>query len=144
MIDRPPDKPEEGAAPQPGQAGEPSTDMTAATNGSAQTNPNGAGVASSPHSTIGGERGEWFRQFVAAVARRAARPGRFTCYDVARDANLAEPAHPNHWGSAMGICRAEGIVVPVAAVPSSRPRTARSLVRLWVGARFVEQSEDAA
>lgn len=93
--------------------------------------------------TIETERAEWLRQFVAAVARRAARPGPFTVFEVAKEANLPDPPHHTLWGSATGVAHREGLIVSVAATPSLRPRTAKSLVRLWIGARHAE-SGDAA
>jgi hypothetical protein len=89
------------------------------------------------------ERGQWLHGFVAALARRAARPGTFTVYEVAAETQLSDPPHHSLWGVGTGVARREGLIVTVAAVPSLRPRTAKSLVRLWSGARFAE-SDGAA
>jgi hypothetical protein len=88
--------------------------------------------------TLGTERGEFLRLLVAAIARRAARPGTFTVFDVAKEAALPEPHHANWWGIGAGIAHREGLIVAVDAVQSKRPKTAKSLVRLWVGAKFAE------
>jgi hypothetical protein len=88
--------------------------------------------------TLDTVRGEFYRQAVAAVARRAMRPGRFTFFEAAKEGDVPEPGHKNWWGAAMGIAAHEGIVVPVDACPSLRPRTSRSLVRVWIGVRFAK------
>jgi hypothetical protein len=41
----------------------------------------------------------------------------------------------------MALARSEGIVVVVAAVSSSRPKTAKSWCRLWVGAAHAETAQ---
>ena len=93
--------------------------------------------------TTAAERAEWLRLLVAAVARRAKRPGHFTTFEVATEAQLPEPPHPSLWGIGTGIAHREGLIVSVAAGPSLRPRTNRSLVRVWLGARFAERGEAA-
>ena len=89
------------------------------------------------------EHAEWLRLFIAAVARRANRPGTFTVFEVAKEAQLPDPPHANLWGTATGIAHRSGLIVSVAATPSLRPRTAKSLVRLWVGAKYAERGEAA-
>lgn len=93
--------------------------------------------------TVSTERGEWYRCGVAEVAKRAHHPGTFTVYDLALAGRIPEPPHPNMWGQLMSLARSAGLVVSVAAVPSSRPRTSRSLVRVWIGTKYA-QSEGAA
>ncbi|MCX6467444.1 MAG: hypothetical protein NTW05_28255 [Pseudonocardiales bacterium] len=101
-------------------------------------------MSDAEHPTESLDRAAWIAAGLRGVRLCALTPEPFTCYDVARRHQLAEPAHPNHWGILMGIARAEGIVVPVAATPSARPKTARSLVRVWIGARFAARTEGAA
>ena len=93
--------------------------------------------------TTATERGEWLRVFVAAIARRASRPGRFTVYDVAVQERLPEPPSSNLWGAGTGIAHADGLIVAVGAAQSLRPKTAKSLVRVWVGARYAHGGEAA-
>lgn len=95
------------------------------------------------HPTEASDRGEWLRLGVAAIAERARRPGPFTAWDIAA-AGLPEPPHRSHWGLLLGIARREGLIVPVAVAPSSRPRTTRSLVRVWIGACHVLPEETTA
>ena len=94
-------------------------------------------------STAAAERAEWIARFVAAVTRRANQPGTFTVFEAATEAQLPDPPRHTLWGAATGIAHREGLIVSVAAVPSLRPRTAKSLVRLWVGARYAEGDEVA-
>jgi hypothetical protein len=93
--------------------------------------------------TLDTDRGEFLRQLVSAIARRAQRSGTFTVFDVARESVLPEPHHANWWGIGAGIAHREGLIVAVDAVQSKRPKTAKSLVRLWIGARFAKGSEAA-
>lgn len=86
------------------------------------------------------ERGEWLRVVIAALARRAAKPGTFTTYEVARDEQLPEPPHHTLWGTAVHLARVEGLITSVAATPSLRPRTNSSLVRVWRGSRYVQDN----
>ena len=102
-----------------------------------------AGVTGPTPPTPQTERGAWLRELVAALARRAARPGTFTVYEVAAETRLPDPPHHSLWGVGTGIAHREGLIVTVAAVPSLRPRTAKSLVRMWVGARYVEEGDAA-
>jgi hypothetical protein len=91
-----------------------------------------------PPPTVASARAEWLHLAVAAIARRAKHPGRFTAYDVHRD--VPDPGHHNWWGIGMAIAHREGIIVPVAVAPSARPRTNRSLVRVWCGAAGAARS----
>jgi hypothetical protein len=93
--------------------------------------------------TLDSDRGAFLRLLVAAIARRAARAGTFTVFDVAKESALPEPHHANWWGIGAGIAHREGLIVAVDAVQSKRPKTAKSLVRLWIGARFAEKDEAA-
>ena len=60
-------------------------------------------------------------------------------FEVAKEAELPDPPTYTLLGAGTGIAHREGLIVTVAAVPSLRPRTAKSLVRLWSGARFAER-----
>lgn len=94
-----------------------------------------------PPPSAAAERAEWVARFVAAVTHRANRPGPFTTYEAAVEAQLPEPPCQNLWGAATGIAHRDGLIVAVAATPSLRPRTSKSLVRLWVGARYAESGD---
>jgi hypothetical protein len=85
--------------------------------------------------SVAAEDNDWLATALSAVADLAAAGQPFTAYDLVTQRGVPEPRDGAHmWGALMAIARAHGIVVAVAAVPSSRPRTARSLCRLWVGA----------
>ena len=92
--------------------------------------------------TASAERAEWISRFVDAIARRAALPGRFTTFEVAAEAQLPDPPSPNLAGVATGIAHRDGLIVAVAATPSLRPRTSKSLVRVWVGTRYAPVDPD--
>src|SRR5204863_4603041 len=92
--------------------------------------------------TLAADNNEFLRLLVALLARRGKQPGTFTVFEAAAGAQLPEPHHHSLWGIGTGIARREGLIVPVDAVPSLRPKTSKSLVRLWVGARFAQGGDD--
>ena len=86
--------------------------------------------------TAAAERAAWLEAFLSAVARRASQPGRFTVYDLAVQERLLDPPTPQLWGVGTGIAHADGLIVAVGATQSLRPKTAKSLVRVWVGTLY--------
>ncbi|OPC84145.1 hypothetical protein B4N89_27335 [Embleya scabrispora] len=79
------------------------------------------------------EQTAWWNTAYAAVVERAQRGGTFTIYDVAHDAHVGEPHHPNMWGVLAGALRRDGIILEAGAVAGRRPSVAKSLVHLWTG-----------
>lgn len=96
------------------------------------------------HPTINTESAEWLGVALAGVRRLAAAGRPFQAHDLVRLLNVPEPPDHHQWGPMMAIARAEGYIVPVAAVPSSRPKTARSLCRLWIGAQHAQDEAVAS
>lgn len=85
------------------------------------------------------ERQEWITTALRGVASLAAEGRPFQAHDLVLLRGVPEPPHHNFWGVMMGIAHSEGIVVPIAATPSTRPKTAKSLVRMWIGAQHARQ-----
>lgn len=98
----------------------------------------------SDHPTINTDRAEWLAVALAGVRRLAATGRPFQAHDLVSLLNVPEPPDHHLWGPMMSIARAEGYIVPVAAVQSSRPKTARSLCRLWIGAVHVQDEAVAS
>ena len=95
------------------------------------------------HPTPATAKAEWFDAGLAGVSVLAAIGRPFQCHDLVLLCGVPEPLDHHWWGPLMNVARAEGYVVTVAAVASSRPKTAKSLCRLWIGAQHVEASEPA-
>jgi len=83
--------------------------------------------------TVDSARAAWISEALGGVRKLAATGRPFQCHDLVLLCDVPEPPDHHQWGSLMSLARSEGIVVSVAATPSSRPRTAKSLCRLWVG-----------
>jgi hypothetical protein len=79
----------------------------------------------------------------AAIAHLAAQGRPFDAYAVA-ELGVPEPQHPNAWGARFHQAARDGVIQPCGVVQSRRPRTARSLVRLWVGVDPAELAAGAA
>ena len=79
---------------------------------------------------------DWWTNTALRAIQAIAKTGReFQAYDLVEGYGLAEPDHPNRWGALLTRAAREGLIVPVGAAPSRRPRTARSLTRTWRGAQ---------
>lgn len=84
----------------------------------------------------------WRTQALTAVEQLAATGHPFTIFDVAHY-GVTEPPDPAHdWGRLARDARHMGLIEPVKdeagfdrAVPSKRPETKQSLVKLWRGRR---------
>lgn len=96
------------------------------------------------HPTPSTERAEWFAVALAGVRRLAATGRPFQAHDLVVLLGVPEPPDHHLWGPLMHVARTEGHIVPVAAVPSSRPKTARSLCRLWIGAAHAQEDAVAS
>lgn len=92
------------------------------------------------HPTQATDRAQWFAIAMKGVVKLAASGKRFTAFDLVTICRVPEPPHPNCWGVLLGIAHADGLIVSVGAVPSSRPRTCKSLVRLWIGAAHAQDA----
>jgi hypothetical protein len=70
----------------------------------------------------------------------AARSGRrFTTYEIAKDADLPEPANPRaDWGNATQLFVREGLIEHVDFDRSSRPTGEKSAVSVWRGTRAAQ------
>lgn len=78
---------------------------------------------------------DWWMNTALQAVRAIAKSGReFQAFDLVEAYHLPEPDHPNRWGALLTRASREGLIVPVGAAPSRRPRTARSLTRTWRGA----------
>jgi hypothetical protein len=91
----------------------------------------------SQHPTKATASAAWFMLALQGVRRLAATGEQFQCHDLVTRYGVPEPPDHHQWGLLMRIARADGLVVPVGAVASSRPKTAHSLCKLWVGAQNV-------
>ena len=86
-----------------------------------------------------GSDGWWRSCALAGVQHLAAIGEPFTAHDVAQ-LGVPDPDHPARWGALFRAARTEGLIVPVAIVPSTRRTVHGALVRLWVGAEHAEQA----
>lgn len=86
----------------------------------------------------------WIDIALRAVRTLAASGRPFQAHDLVLECDVPEPRDHHQWGALMSIARAEGYVTAVAAVPSTRPKTARSLCRLWVGSVAWRSEQNAA
>ena len=75
---------------------------------------------------------DWAADAEDAVLQLAAVPVPFGPDDV-RALGVAEPDHPNRWGSVFSGLHRAGYIHPVAFVASARRARHRGLQRLWVG-----------
>ena len=79
---------------------------------------------------------DWWMSTAMQAVRSMARTGRvYQAYDLVETYRTPEPDHPNRWGALLTRAARIGVIVPVGAAPSRRPRTAKSLTRTWQGAR---------
>lgn len=78
---------------------------------------------------------EWWLDTAMQAVRAMAATGReFQAFDLVETYGVPDPDHANRWGALLNRAAREGLIVPVAAAPSRRPATARSLTRTWRGA----------
>ena len=83
--------------------------------------------------TEGSDRTEWAAVAMKGIVKLAATGRPFAAFELVSTCDVPEPPHPNCWGPLLAYARSQGLIVAVAAVPSPRPRTRKSLCRLWVG-----------
>jgi hypothetical protein len=77
----------------------------------------------------------WWMSIGLQAIRAIAKTGdEFQAFDLIERYHIPEPDHPNRWGPLFSRAARQGLIVPVGAAPSRRPRTARSLTRTWRGA----------
>lgn len=94
--------------------------------------------------TVESDRGNWLAMVLAAITTLANTGEPFEAFDTVRKLGVPEPPDHHLWGAAFGAARAQGLIVSVAATQSSRPRTAKSLTRLWIGRKFAPDTHGAA
>ncbi|MEV5944678.1 hypothetical protein [Streptomyces sp. NPDC051994] len=69
----------------------------------------------------------------------------FTCYEIAKNRDLADPPDPaHHWGRLMTLLKDEGYVRTAGWACSDRPSSHHSGVRTWKGTTAARAGRAAA
>jgi hypothetical protein len=81
----------------------------------------------------------WIDHIRPAFAAAAKTGRRFTTWEVAKDADLPEPANPRaDWGNATQRFEREGLIEHCGYDRSSRPTGEKSAVAVWRGTRAAQ------
>ncbi|MFE4867656.1 hypothetical protein [Streptomyces sp. NPDC056682] len=87
----------------------------------------------------------WIAEVWDVFLEVAATGRTFTCYEVARNRDLADPPDPaHHWGRLMTLLKDEGYVRTAGWACSDRPSSHHSGVRTWKGTAAARAGRAAA
>ena len=84
--------------------------------------------------TIPGNPDMWWEAGALKAVKALASTGRsFTAADLT-DMGVADPDHPNRWGSLFAKAKTLGLIRKVGYEPSRRPGRDKGVCAVWVGA----------